>query len=506
MTKVIKFAQNRITQMKPFLSQQRWQTTTATSNLKTLNDMPGLQRLPLIGVLHHFIPVIGKIGFKRSTFELLQTLESHFGDIIRLDILPRSTVVVMFNPDHYDKVFRSEDHIPSRPGFQTMTYYRTVMRKSTYDGVYGLTTAEGPQWREFRSKVNPALLMPKLVKLYTPTISEVSDDMIGRLKKFKDDHDYINKNFHLEMTKFALESIGVVGLGTRIGCLEDDLPEHHPARQLIKAALDILNLSFKLEFYPIAFWKLFSTPNFNKIVKAFDSQWDISEKFIKEAKKNIGERKNVILEENKSVIERLLEVDEKVAVMMANEMLFAGIDTVAFSIMGVLYHLANDSERQNKLREEIRSNDTRRSYLRACIKEALRIWPVVPGNLRRTTKEHIVDGYLIPKGVDVVSPNEVLSKSEKHYPQPFNFIPERWTAEKSDPLYYGNTNPLVTQPFGFGVRTCIGRRIAELEIEMLISKIVDNFEVSWEGPPIKVVTKVTNTFVTPYSYRFKNLK
>lgn len=94
----------------------------------------------------------------------------------------------------------------------------------------------------------------------------------NRISKFKDDQNYIRDNLHFEMTKYALESVGVVGLGTRLGCLSDDLPQDHPAYQLIHAALDILDLSFKLEFLP-SIWKYYSTPSFKKLVKALDTQW-----------------------------------------------------------------------------------------------------------------------------------------------------------------------------------------------------------------------------------------
>lgn len=50
--------------------------------------------------------------------------------------------------------------------------------------------------------------------------------------------------------------------------------------------------------------------------------------FIAQAKQRIKERGHDIPEEDKSVIEKLLAIDEKVAVVMANEMLMAGIDTV----------------------------------------------------------------------------------------------------------------------------------------------------------------------------------
>lgn len=71
----------------------------------------------------------------------------------------------------------------------------------------------------------------------------------------------------------------------------------------------------------------------------------------------------------------------------------------ANSIIGALYLLAKNQEKQNKLREEILSKKEKRPYLRACIKETIRLMPVVGGNLRKTSKEYNALGYKIPKDV-----------------------------------------------------------------------------------------------------------
>lgn len=71
----------------------------------------------------------------------------------------------------------------------------------------------------------------------------------------------------------------------------------------------------------------------------------------------------------------------------------------ANTCVAFLLHLAQNPEKQNKLREEIRSGDEKKLYLKACIKESLRLIPVIGGNFRRTTKEYNAMGYRIPKDV-----------------------------------------------------------------------------------------------------------
>lgn len=80
----------------------------------------------------------------------------------------------------------------------------------------------------------------------------------------------------------------------------------------------------------------------------------------------------------------------------------------------ILYQLATHPEIQDKAREEILSvapdyNDSLTSkkldsmpYTKACIRETLRMYPVVIGNGRCTSRDSIIGGYLIPKGVGSV--------------------------------------------------------------------------------------------------------
>lgn len=66
----------------------------------------------------------------------------------------------------------------------------------------------------------------------------------------------------------------------------------------------------------------------------------------------------------------------------------------------------------------------------------------------------------------------VLQNDTKYCPKADDFIPERWI--KGDPLFdetkmKGN-NSFIYLPFGFGPRSCIGRRFAEMEIFILLSR------------------------------------
>lgn len=61
-------------------------------------------------------------------------------------------------------------------------------------------------------------------------------------------------------------------------------------------------------------------------------------------------------------------------------------------------------------------------------------------------------------------------RMEKYFEKPGQFIPERWIRDKKT-----GKNQIIDNyaclPFGAGVRSCIGRRVAEVQMQLLISRV-----------------------------------
>lgn len=133
-----------------------------------------------------------------------------------------------------------------------------------------------------------------------------------------------------------------------------------------------------------------------------------------------------------SVFQKLLKIDKQVAVVMALDMMLAGVDTVSISFSNIkyqflqrfnlinktssttanfLYHIAKNPEKQEILRQELQSLpvDTngkltsssflKAPYLRACLKEIIRLSPIIAGNVRAAGRDLVIQGYQVPKGV-----------------------------------------------------------------------------------------------------------
>lgn len=63
-------------------------------------------------------------------------------------------------------------------------------------------------------------------------------------------------------------------------------------------------------------------------------------------------------------------------------------------------------------------------------------------------------------------------QEDKYFPRGSEFLPERWLRENAnnEALRNSETTPFLYLPFGFGPRTCIGKRFAELEIQILVTR------------------------------------
>ncbi|THH27951.1 hypothetical protein EUX98_g6235 [Antrodiella citrinella] len=94
-------------------------------------------------------------------------------------------------------------------------------------------------------------------------------------------------------------------------------------------------------------------------------------------------------------------------------------------------------------------------FVEALIKECMRHHCAVPiSNARRALRDDVVEGYLIPKGAIIQANAWGMLHDPNIYPDPLNFVAERWLTEPSPP----HPREVV---FGFGRRICSGMIMAD---------------------------------------------
>ncbi|KAJ0735260.1 putative tryptophan N-monooxygenase [Helianthus annuus] len=114
------------------------------------------------------------------------------------------------------------------------------------------------------------------------------------------------------------------------------------------------------------------------------------------------------------------------------------------------------------------------NYIKACVKEALRLHPVAPFNLPHvTTADSTVAGYLIPKGSHVMVSRIGLSRNPEVWDDPLTFNPDRHMKGNKEVVLTDHN--LHTFSFSTGLRGCPGVLWGSTMTTMLLARLVQGF-------------------------------
>nr|XP_056720845.1 25-hydroxyvitamin D-1 alpha hydroxylase, mitochondrial isoform X2 [Euleptes europaea] len=457
----------------------------AVKTHKTLAEMPGPSTLSF------FTDLFCKKGLSRL-HELQIESKAKYGPIWKASFGPILTVNVA-DPSLIEQVLRQEGKHPIRSDLSSWKDYRVSRGHS-----YGLLTAEGEEWQKIRSILGKHMLKPKEVEAYTGTLNEVVSDLIGRLEHQRNLHEqHVVKDVAGEFYKFGLEGISSVLFESRIGCLEPKVPKE------TETFISSINTMFVMTLLTMAMPKILHRI-FPKPWQKFCESWDYMFAF---AKGHIDKRMAEVSErisrgekvEGKYLTYYLAQEKLSMKSIYGNvtELLLAGVDTISSTLSWSLYELSRHPQVQADLYKEIMgvmkgnpiptaAEVAKMPLLKAVMKETLRLYPVIPGNARVISDRDIqVGDYLVPKKTLISLCQYATSRDEKYFSNPNSFQPERW-LHKED-----SHHPYASIPFGFGKRSCVGRRIAELEVYLAMARILMRFEVkpAQEGHAVKPMTR-----------------
>ncbi|XP_049837550.1 cytochrome P450 4C1-like isoform X2 [Schistocerca gregaria] len=162
-----------------------------------------------------------------------------------------------------------------------------------------------------------------------------------------------------------------------------------------------------------------------------------------------------------------------------------GHDTTSVAMSWVLVLLGHHPDIQEKIfaeQDDIFQDDPKRrptthdlnsmKYLEMVIKEALRLYPSVPGVSRRVTKEIEVGGYTVPEGCTIFLNIRQTHRDPDQWPNPEFFDPDNFLPDRVQ-----GRHPYAYVPFSAGPRNCIGQKFAILEEKAVLSYVLRNFRV-----------------------------
>ncbi|KAF6148058.1 hypothetical protein GIB67_024233 [Kingdonia uniflora] len=180
-------------------------------------------------------------------------------------------------------------------------------------------------------------------------------------------------------------------------------------------------------------------------------------------------------------------------VTLCSEFLNGGTDTTATAVEWGIARLIQNPEIQSKLYTEIKSTIGNRNvdekdvdgmpYLNAFTKELLRKHPPTYFALTHAvTQPAKLAGYDIPTGVNVEFFTPAIAHDPKIWSKPEEFNPDRFLSGNEDADITG-AREMKMMPFGAGRRICPGLGMGMLHINLIMARMVQEFE--WGTLPSK---------------------
>jgi cytochrome P450 len=158
----------------------------------------------------------------------------------------------------------------------------------------------------------------------------------------------------------------------------------------------------------------------------------------------------------------------------------SGYETTGTALAWALWLLASHPRVRDELQAQLDGGSHEAPLLRACMHEALRLYPPALFVGRHTLADDELGGHRVSAGTTVLVSPWLIHRNPELWPRPTEFDPARFM----DPKRVAERPRLSWIPFGAGQRTCVGKALALLEIEEALRGVLERFTPTLvEGRP-----------------------
>lgn len=440
--------------------------------------IPQDQSLPFLGNLLELDKSEGMI----SNFERMA--EKH-GEIYRMDF-PSSTVLIVSS-------HRLINELCDETRFRKkLTTPLEIIRDFAKDGLF---TAYGdePNWHKAHRILTPTF-GPMSIRAMFPQMLDIAEQLMLKWERMGD-----NAVFDVpdDMTRLTLDTIALCAFNYRFNSFYRD--EMHPfVHAMVEGLVEAGEKAKRLPLQDnVMFW----------VRKKYESNIEYMNRV---ADTIIQKRKGDGLEEapddllNKMLVgkdpvtgEKL--TDENIRYQMIT-FLIAGHETTSGLLSFALYYLSKHPEILAKAQAEVdevlgnkrpKVEDINQlSYISQILKETLRLSPTAPVFAVEPIEDTMLgDKYAVKKGEIILVLLPALHKDPLVWGEDAAlFKPARFSTENFKKL-----PPNAWKPFGNGARACIGRPFAIQEAILVLSMILQRFEIESDDPNYELKIKETLT-------------
>ncbi|MFM5917404.1 MAG: cytochrome P450 [Novosphingobium sp.] len=169
----------------------------------------------------------------------------------------------------------------------------------------------------------------------------------------------------------------------------------------------------------------------------------------------------------------------------------AAHDSLSSTVTALVYELCQHPEIMARVRDEITGVSDRAEDLvyddlaklpltEGCIKETLRLYTPLYHTPRVAIKDTEFQGTHIPEGTTVTVGVASMHRDPRYWDDPEEFRPERFIEDAAGQTQARHPR-LAWAPFGGGAHSCIGLAFGMMQIKLIISALLTNFDVERNG-------------------------
>ncbi|KAJ9483385.1 hypothetical protein VN97_g10023 [Penicillium thymicola] len=412
----------------------------------------------------------------------LQKWAREHGELFRIR-LGREQWIYINSPAAVKEIFDKQSHHSSSRAASP------VVSDILSGGMRFLLMPYTPHWRKLRAIVHK-LLTPKSSNTFIPSQEFEAKQLLWDILTDNENQE----NFYMHIRRYTTSVVMTSTYGRRIPVWDcEDIREIYGLMDEFSKAVtpgkymaETLPVLTKLPAW-MQWWRKEALRSFNRQAAIWMKYWtglmtqmdqgQAPECFVKQFIETDYEKNNI---------------SELQASFVAGTMIEAGSETTSSALNSCVKYFAAYPEAQIKAFEEIQrvvgedriptfKDEPDLPYIRACVKEVLRIRPVTSiGSPHYTTADIVYKAYFIPANT-VVSINQyALHFDPNRYENPDDFIPDRYLNHSLKAgAYAAHPDPYARDHFDFGAgrRICPGMHLAENSLFITIACIIWAFEV-----------------------------
>lgn len=444
-----------------------------------LDSIPGPKTYPLIGVGYKLPP-------KAPT--LFRQWAQEHGEIFKIRVGWYNWVVIN-TPEAIREILekqavKTSSKAPSPMGHDIVTGGKRMP-----------TMPYGPHWRAQRSVVRQVTTVP-MTATFVPSQEFETKQLLFDLAMNNENQ----QNFYQHMRRYAFSIIMTNTFGTRVKNWDHPDAQNAVRSQAIMRRTSKPGAFLVDEFPPLAYLPNGLQPGRKDAIKAGKEVLDIKmglwgrlEKQSKAGKAPHCFARSII--ENKESWYAQGLNDEDLA-WVAGGLVEAGFETSAATLNSLVLQLAANPRAQQAAHDELMKvvgpnrlpkmeDMAKLPYTRACVKEMLRMNPILAPGIRHYADQDVVyKNHVIPKGTVLLANTAFLHYDPARFEKPFEFMPERFLEHNLfSSEYAAMSDPYKRDHFTFstGRRVCPGARLAESSLDIAVSGILWAFEIR---PPL----------------------